>query len=83
MKRMALSSLLIAAVSVISKQMRRESTPLFASSSTTKSRNPSSPSDWPERLMAKRTGRDHSRRCASARAAKAVFTTQRSIEEIR
>ena len=36
MNRMALSSLLMAAVSVISKQMRRGSTPLFFSSSTTK-----------------------------------------------
>jgi hypothetical protein len=75
--------LLIAAVSVISKQIRRESTVLFSSSSTTKARKPSSESDWPERLMAKSTGRDHSRRCASARALKAVLTTQRSSEPIR
>ncbi len=73
MKRMALSSLLMAAVSVISKQIAPASRRRLFELLDDEGEEASSASDCPERLIAKSTGRDHSRCCASARAAKAVL----------
>jgi len=52
MKRLAWSRFSITAVSVISKQILLAGTRLLAKRSMTKFRNWSSPSEWPDRLIA-------------------------------